>query len=664
VTILNDLAYRLTRQLAGHPLFNRYFESLEDFKSFAGLEAFELETFFSLTPQEIEKHFELLGERLFEVYNPPFIDVSEMLDFIEGELVLSSQQGDLSTGCNEIRARLKIIGNGIAKSYFYRTLDEIARMAEFANEPDHSPLQMHFDWLAMVVKYLKGTTADLPETNHLACHFAHWLSGLKSELLLFSAGEEREDRHARITLAHRRVHEQLIYILSFVDKNQYILGYSHLAKLYHTVLQLDQQIRSLQLLYKENEEVFFYEFIGKKSTEVQGAYYFVSIKVKQIIDIATYSSREKPRDIEALRDALCEIFEAEDLDCVVLLYDVQIAVFFKTKSEIVNLDIPAFMEKKVHRFIERYALNHNYQIKSSGIGLDLVGRYPEQKIEILKQLNNFKLKESFTYVTEREIDELYDLSIESMRISRLASQALSEDRLTIFYQPIFSHTGQCTQYVEALVRAPIGDEIFEAGKFIQYLEKEGRMGELDLLVLQHIRRDIPRLKTVVNKLSVNIYPSSFNDQKVIETLIQLASELRAHEIHLIVEITEHLFMQDLKHIERLAHEYGIVFAMDDFGSGYSNLLQLIGYSEKGLVNILKIDGSIVQKIDKDETVYKILQVIIQIAQILELEPVVMEYVFNERVHKKLSELSVPLCYQGFYLSKPLPLEQLIAFGSR
>ncbi|MEJ2427268.1 MAG: hypothetical protein P8101_23135, partial [Candidatus Thiodiazotropha sp.] len=100
---------------------------------------------------------------------------------------------------------------------------------------------------------------------------------------------------------------------------------------------------------------------------------------------ATYSSREKPRNIEALRYALCEIFDAEDLDCVVLLYDVQIAVFFKTK---------------------------------------------------------------------REIDELYDLSIESMRISRLACQALSEDRLTIFHQPIFSNNGQCTQYVEALVRAP------------------------------------------------------------------------------------------------------------------------------------------------------------------------------------------------------------------
>jgi EAL domain-containing protein (putative c-di-GMP-specific phosphodiesterase class I) len=38
----------------------------------------------------------------------------------------------------------------------------------------------------------------------------------------------------------------------------------------------------------------------------------------------------------------------------------------------------------------------------------------------------------------------------------------------------------------------------------------------------------------------------------------------------------------------------------------------------------------------------------------------MEYVFNEKVHEKLAALQVPLCYQGFYLAKPLPIDSLVA----
>lgn len=660
MSVLDDLAFRLSRQLAGHPLFSRYFNSLDDFRSFAGAGSIEFENLFGLPLDELSGRFEVIGEQLFQNYNPPFIDVSEVLDFIEDELILSTHLDILNISCEDVKSRHRVISNAIAKSYFQRTLDEMARMADHANEPEHSPLRVHFDWICKVVLFLKGHSEEKPHADHLTCDFAHWVDSLQCELFLFSSGSEGIDRHARISLSHRRIHEQFDYVHSFMNAGQYRLAYSHLAKLYHTVLQLDQQIRSLQLLYKENEEAFFYDFINHKSSEEEGTYYFVSIRVKQIIDAETFPSRVKLEDFDALRIALLDIFKDAGLDSVVLLYEGQIRAFFKTKGSEVDLDIPDFMEKKVHRYIEKYALDRNYRIKSSGIGLDLVSRYPRQKIAILRQLNSFRLKEAFTFVTEQEIDELYDLTVEAKRITQLSNEALNEDRLTVFYQPIFGKDSQCDQYVEALVRAPVEDGFIEAGKFIHYLEQQGRMTDLDLSVLRHIRQDIPILRDCICKLSVNIYPSSFNEQSVVQAMIELADELRSNGIQLIIEITEQLFMQDLDYIEKLVHEHGIVFAMDDFGSGYSNLLQLIEYSEKGLVKVLKVDGSIVKKIEHDETVFKILQIIIQIASTLELAPVVMEYVFNEKVHEKLSALSVPLCYQGFYLAKPLPVDSLIS----
>ena len=261
MSALDDLAFRLTRQLAGHPLFNRYFNSLDDFKSFAGFESVEFENLFSLPVEELGTRFEAIGEKLYQEYNPPFIDVSEVLDFIEDELILSAHRDTLSISNEDVKSRHRVISNAIARGYFYRTLDEIARMADHANEPEHSPLRVHFDWICKVVLFLKGSIDEKPHSDHLTCDFAHWIDSLQCELFLFSSGTERIDRHARISLSHRRVHEQFDYVRSFMAAGQFTLAYSHLAKLYHTVLQLDQQIRSLQLLYKENEEAFFYDFI-------------------------------------------------------------------------------------------------------------------------------------------------------------------------------------------------------------------------------------------------------------------------------------------------------------------------------------------------------------------------------------------------------------------
>jgi hypothetical protein len=123
-------------------------------------------------------------------------------------------------------------------------------------------MALHIHWLEQIVDFLTGNSNNIPEKNHLECDIAKWLGRMEFELLLQSAGDEKETQHARTFLAHRKIHQEFEYILSFLKANDFILALSHWSLLYQAVLELRQSIRNLQLNYKEHEERLFFDFIA------------------------------------------------------------------------------------------------------------------------------------------------------------------------------------------------------------------------------------------------------------------------------------------------------------------------------------------------------------------------------------------------------------------
>jgi EAL domain-containing protein (putative c-di-GMP-specific phosphodiesterase class I) len=89
-------------------------------------------------------------------------------------------------------------------------------------------------------------------------------------------------------------------------------------------------------------------------------------------------------------------------------------------------------------------------------------------------------------------------------------------------------------------------------------------------------------------------------------------------------------------------------AIDDFGSGYSNFMHIINLD----IDILKIDGSIVKRINDDEDSYKIVQTIVNFARNLNIK-VVAEFVFNEEIYIKVKELGIDYT-QGYHIGEPKP----------
>jgi EAL domain-containing protein (putative c-di-GMP-specific phosphodiesterase class I) len=494
----------------------------------------------------------------------------------------------------------------------------------------------------------------MPETNHLECHFANWLGKMEFELLLHSTGNDKEAQHARIYLSHRKIHQEFTYIVSFVQNNDFILALSHWTLLYQAVLELRQNIRNLQLQYKEHEEQHFFNYIDYKSEIEEELYYFLSVRLAQW----TFNGK-RTQNIHTLKLHIIECLAKEELDGILYSSDNEIRILIQNPDINKVIDIPSFLEQKLHVFLQQQAKEAGMKTRAIAVNLNVLNSYPKQKITMLRQLSSYEAKHNFELISPQQVETLYQSAIEAESVAAYATKALDEGTLEVHFQPIVGLQKNVKISVEALVRAPTNDGYLAAEAFLRYLANQDRMTALDHFVINKITQCATQLEGVIDSLSINIYPTSFQHEEIIQALISLSKKLMEHDISLIVEITEQLFMGDTTSVEYLAQEHDIAFSLDDFGSGYSNLIQLIGLTERGVVKVLKIDGSLVRQIDQDHKVFEVIETITKIANTLGIIPIVMEFVESELILKKLKCLNAKMYFQGYFFDRPLPLERLI-----
>ena len=147
---------------------------------------------------------------------------------------------------------------------------------------------------------------------------------------------------------------------------------------------------------------------------------------------------------------------------------------------------------------------------------------------------------------------------------------------------------------------------------------------------------------------MNLSPINFLDVEFTKTVIELIHSDK-HEICPIeFEITESMFMKNpdktIKIINKL-RKYGIKFAIDDYGTGFSSLNML----KQIPANILKLDKSFLYESESNRT---IVESTIKLAHALELK-VVAEGV--ECTHHLLWLKGINCDYgQGYLFSEALP----------
>lgn len=239
--------------------------------------------------------------------------------------------------------------------------------------------------------------------------------------------------------------------------------------------------------------------------------------------------------------------------------------------------------------------------------------------------------------------------------------AIQENKLDLFYQPKISLRTGRTIGVEALVRwnHPKLGRIFP-DEFVPLAERSGLIKPLSMWVLG----EAPKLWRELHDngidltFSINLSTRDLFDMDMPTKVKQLLSDNGMPAESLVLEITESAMMEepDLARLvlDRLSR-MGVRLAIDDFGTGYSSL----AYLKNLPVHEIKIDKSFVLEMDQHRDDETIVKSTIDLGHTLNML-VVAEGVEKQEPLNMLERLGCDFV-QGFFMSRPVPKGELIAF---
>lgn len=654
-----DLSEKLTTKFLSNSVINKYFHTIDELKELTEFDSNELLTLFSKSNDDLHQHFYTLGSTLNKKYNLSIEDVTSIIQFLEEELITASDHKIIDVKITDILKRSLVVKQSIAEGFLFAMIESIKDFLSFNKEKYTSALGIHKEWFLHVSDYILKNTDKLPKLDHLTCNFAPWLQSLEFQLHLHSMGEKKNAMQAKIFFAHREIHEQASNVLSFCENNEFILAVSHMSKLFEASLMLEEYIRYTHLQYLEYPEKVFFNYINEKTKYEKELYFFTSIV------ISSNNSSNIKEFLKQNTDNLTNLIRLEahknGFDSISFIDSATIHVLVKYTEDVNDQSVNDLIHNVLHPKIKNVAIESGFDIQTIGLEVDRLYQLSNDVSSILVNLKYYQSEQEVLMMAHHDIEVLYNNHIENLEIIQSIDEAFENDLFEIFFQPIVhgkEHRG--TLFAETLVRLPYKGAYLSAEKFIFILEKQHRMLELDLYVLRKLKENVSRLKNTVTRVSVNIYPSSISDQKLYDAIKDLAKEFDKYEIKLVVEITEQTLIGSIEPLKDLALNHNIVFAVDDFGSGYSNFINLIEMTDLGIVQVMKIDGTLIRDVQKNSSRLSIIKILCDMALSLQLEPVILEYVENEETLHMIKDMPGNVLFQGYYFDKALPIEELIA----
>lgn len=213
------------------------------------------------------------------------------------------------------------------------------------------------------------------------------------------------------------------------------------------------------------------------------------------------------------------------------------------------------------------------------------------------------------------------------------------------FQPIIDLNKGYVWGYEALVRGTQGES---AAQVLNQVDEHNRY-RFD----QACRVKAIELAAALNLegiLSINFLPNAvYEPRACIQTTLKAAQDHQFPISRLQFEITEVERVQDHQHLQRIIdeyHTYGMLTALDDFGSGHANLNLLADFQP----DVIKLDMSLIRGIDQDRRRILLVEHMRQITQTLNIQ-LLAEGIETEAEALQLARQGVDLV-QGFWFAKP------------
>jgi len=241
-------------------------------------------------------------------------------------------------------------------------------------------------------------------------------------------------------------------------------------------------------------------------------------------------------------------------------------------------------------------------------------------------------------------------------------QGIRKGEFIPYYQPQINTVNQRIIGIEALARWDHPKHgILTPGNFIGTIELSEVATQFTMRMIEAAMLDYGKLVAATGyqgSLSINVPPDDFGAHDFADRVLDAAYRLNFPAEKLVCEITER-GIEDISPATTATFTrlkmHDIKLSVDDFGTGQSGLSKL----KKGIFDEIKIDQLFINELSSCQNSRLIVGNILNLAKKIGLQ-VVAEGVEDDRTLNHLMQLGLPIV-QGYYFSKPIPVDQLILF---
>ncbi len=294
--------------------------------------------------------------------------------------------------------------------------------------------------------------------------------------------------------------------------------------------------------------------------------------------------------------------------------------------------------------------NRDYKLYEDVISIFLsCGVSYGKKSEIYK-FSHMALKEnkiSNQHVVFYNDNENLDKQIrDNINIISKIKDALKADMFIPFFQGIVDNKTKKIVKYESLIRLKTDDgKIISPFFFLEHAKKAKLYTKLTEVM---IKKSFAKFADLEYEFSINLSRQDIESPKIVNLLLESLERYGCGN-RVVLEIVE---SEGIDSFEKMSEfistvkKYGCKIAIDDFGTGYSNF----SYLSKLNIDYIKIDGSLVVDIDKDESQLATVESILHFAKKMNIKTIA-EFVENEAIYNVLNTLGVDFS-QGYLFSKP------------
>lgn len=314
---------------------------------------------------------------------------------------------------------------------------------------------------------------------------------------------------------------------------------------------------------------------------------------------------------------------------------------FLAANDLISDDQFVAMTDEIHDFLNSSTYN---DIKLSYTTVVLLGA--EDSMNNLETAIHYAKSHKLSKVRFDEINEDLKSEQEDIHVLWVIREALLHRRVVPFFQEIHNNEGGEKRMFESLMRIMDEDgKIYFPDKFLP-ISKEFELYEsLSELMVKTV---IEMFMDKDDCVTINLNVQDIYNHNMLRMIFKYMQEVK-HPENFVFEIVESEEIADYEYIKGFAdciHEYGGKIAIDDFGSGFSNIMHVLKIG----ADYIKIDGDIIRALPSDPHCRDFIEFMNSWCKKMG-QKLICEYIENEEIQNIMEEIGVAFS-QGYYFSKP------------